>query len=209
MKMKFKVLFFIGFTALLVATFIAAKKVQNQGYKVGDKVKDFNLQNVDGQYVSIKGLKNSKGAIVIFTCNTCPYSKLYEDRIIALDKKYAPKGYPVLAINPNDAEKHPKDSFENMVKRAKEKSFPFPYLHDESQAVAKRFGATRTPHVYVVQKVGGDLKVAYIGAIDNNSKGKNITDFYVDDAIKALLEGKDVPLNYTKAIGCTIKWKKS
>lgn len=209
MKNKLNVLFFVGLTALLITTFISAKRVHNQGYKVGDKVEDFNLPNIDGKSVSIKGLKDSKGAIVIFTCNTCPYSKLYEDRIIALDKKYSSQGYPVLAINPNDAKKHPKDSFEHMVKRAKEKNFPFPYLHDESQEVAKRFGATRTPHVYIVQKVGTELKLAYIGAIDNNTKGENITDFYVEDAIKALLEGKEVPLNYTKAIGCTIKWKKS
>ena len=207
--MKLRVLFFVSLVMLVVTTLVSAKRIQDQGYKVGDKIKDFNLKNVDGQYVSINGLKNNRGAIVIFTCNTCPYSKLYEDRIIALDKKYASKGYPVLAINPNDAQKHPKESFENMVKRAKAKGYTFPYMHDESQEVAKRFGATRTPHIYIIQKVGKELEVAYIGAIDNNSKGENITAFYVDDAIKSLLEGKEIPLKHTKAIGCTIKWKKS
>ncbi len=193
---------------VLFSTVAFTQNNQTKGYQIGDKVTDFSLKNVDGKNVSIATLKD-KGVIVIFTCNTCPYSKLYEDRIIELHRTYAPKGYSVIAINSNDAKNYPGDSFDNMVKRAKEKSYAFPYLYDESQKVATQFGATRTPHVYLLNKESDGLKVAYIGAIDNNAKGNNISKFYVQDAIDALLAGKEIPQNFTKAIGCTIKWKKS
>ena len=123
-----------------------------QGYKIGDLATDFNLKNVDGKMVSLAGIKNAKGYIVIFTCNHCPYSIAYENRIIALDKMFNDKGYPVIAINPNDNNEYPEDSFENMVVRAKEKAFTFPYLIDEGQKVYPKYGATRTPHVFVLKK---------------------------------------------------------
>ena len=200
---------FISAIYLLICVFVLTSSMQG-GYKVGDKISNFTLKNVDGEDLSLEAsIKDSKGAIVIFTCNTCPYSKLYEDRIIELHKVYEPKGYPVIAINPNDVKRQPGDSFKEMVKRAEDKSFPFPYLYDESQDIAKRFGAARTPHVYIVKKEKKDLVLAYIGAVDNNSKGNNITEFYVKDAIDALLKEKDVLKTKTKAIGCTIKWRKS
>ena len=176
-------------------------------YKVGQKVADFSLKNVDGKTVSL-GEQKSKGAIVVFTCNHCPFSKAYEDRIIALHNTYAPKGYPVIAINPNDAVKSPDDSYEKMQERAKEKGFPFPYLYDETQDVAKAFGALRTPHVFIVQKDGKDWVLQYIGAIDNNTEDATKADKkYTEDALNALLAGKKPEPNETKAIGCTIKWK--
>jgi peroxiredoxin len=179
-----------------------------KGYDVGDKATDFRLKNVDGKMISMADYKDAKGFIITFTCNHCPYSVLYEERKIALHNKYADKGYPVIAINPNDAKKQPEDSFEKMIERAKEKSFPFAYLHDETQEFAKLYGATNTPHMYVLERVGTDLIVRYIGAIDNNSKDAAQADKkYVEDAVDALLAGKQVPLNKTKAIGCTIKWK--
>src|SRR5881394_2175653 len=112
------------------------------GYKPGDKAQTFTLKNIDGKMVSPADFKDAKGFIVVFTCNHCPFAKAYEDRIIALHKKYAAKGYPVLAINPNDKNREPDDSFDNMVIRAKEKKDPFPYLLDESQEIAKAYGAT-------------------------------------------------------------------
>ncbi|MGB0524715.1 MAG: thioredoxin family protein [Flammeovirgaceae bacterium] len=196
-----------GLTLLTAASWVAPKG-GGDGYSVGDVVEDFSLKNIDGKMVSLASYKKAKGFIVTFTCNHCPYAKLYEDRLIELHNKYASKGYPVVAINPNDVTKQPEDSFENMKKRAKEKGFPFAYLYDETQEIATAYGATRTPHVYILHKDGKELKVKYIGAIDDNPRNADdASEFFVSDAINALLKGKEVKKTHTKAIGCTIKWK--
>jgi peroxiredoxin len=180
------------------------------GYNVGDYVSDFKLRNIDGKDVSLASYTKAKGFIIIFTCNTCPYSKLYEDRIIALNKEYEPKGYPVIAINPNDPDQQAGDSYEEMQKRAKEKGFNFPYLQDASGSVAKAFGASRTPHVYILNKEAKGYKVEYIGAIDNNHKDASAADQkYVEEAVTQLMSGKKPKSTTTKAIGCTIKWKQA
>jgi peroxiredoxin len=179
------------------------------GYKPGDKAADFNLKDVSGEMVSLAGLKDAKGCILIFTCNHCPFSVAYEDRIIALHREYADKGFPVVAINSNDVATVPEDSYEKMIERSREKKFSFRYLHDETQKVARTYGATRTPHVYVLQKTGSDFFVRYIGAIDNNTEqAEAASAHYVKDAVEALISGKEVSTPLTKAIGCTIKWKK-
>jgi peroxiredoxin len=178
------------------------------GYSVGDTVKDFSLMNVDGKKMSLATNKEVKGYIITFTCNTCPFSLKYENRIIELHKKYADKGYPVLAINPNDPIKVPGDSFEKMQERAKDKNFGFPYLVDDTQEVAKAFGATNTPHIFIVKKYGNDFKVEYIGAIDDNAgDASQASKKYAENALDELLAGKDVTVKSAKAIGCTIKWK--
>lgn len=192
------------FLSLIMALLWAGAPIK-EGYEVGDTAADFKLKNVDGKMVSLSDYKNAKGFIVIFDCNTCPYSKAYNERIIALNKKYASVGYPVVAINSNDPSKSSGDSFEEMVRVAKEKGYEFPYLVDESQTVAKSFGATNTPHVFVLTK---DLKVAYIGAIDDSArKAEAVTKKYVETAVDELLAGKKVSNSKTKAIGCGIKWK--
>lgn len=180
-----------------------------QGYQVGDKATDFKLLNVDGNMVSMADYPDAKGFIVIFTCNHCPYSIAYEDRKIALAKKFAPLGYPVIAINPNDSTVVEADSYSNMQIRAKEKGFPYPYLLDADQSVFQRFGATRTPHVYLLNKEKGDLVVRYIGAIDNNYEDADAaTEKYVESAVAKLMAGEQPEPAFTKAIGCTIKVKK-
>jgi len=201
-KMKLPVLMAFSLLVLLAGT---APK-----YEVGDTVADFKLKNVDGKTVSLGDYKTSKGVIVIFDCNTCPYSKAYNDRIIALNAKYESQGFPVVAINANDPSISPGDSFEEMVAIAKKKKYDFPYLVDETQAVAKAFGASNTPHVFVLKKEEGSFKVAYIGAIDNNTKnGADADKKYVEQAVEDLLSGKAVSTPKTKAIGCGIKWKNS
>jgi peroxiredoxin len=186
---------------------VAASPVK-LGYEVGDTVADFKLKNTNGKMVALTDFKDAKGVVVVFDCNTCPYSKAYNSRIIDLNEKYASKGFPVVAIQPNDPEISPGDSYDNMVKLAKEKSYAFPYLFDETQTVAKAFGATNTPHVFLLKKEGAAFKVVYIGAIDDNAKDASaITKKYVEDAVDALLSNKAVPSAKTKAIGCTIKWK--
>lgn len=194
------------FTTLIIGFFVVGNP-GDSGYVVGDKAIDFNLKSVDGKEISMAGNTDNSGYIVIFTCNTCPYSVAYEDRIIALHNKYATKGYPVIAINPNDPTVQPGDSFEKMQQRAKEKSFPFPYVLDTTQEITMAYGATNTPHVYVVERVEEDYIVRYIGAIDNNTRDASLaTKFYVESAVDNLLGGKTVDTTFTKAIGCSIKW---
>lgn len=180
------------------------------GYQVGEIASDFRLKDVNGKMVTLADFKSAKGFIVVFTCNTCPYAKAYEDRLIALNNHYQPKGYPVVAINPNDPEVQPGDSYTGMQERAREKGFTFPYLFDQGQAVTKKFGAARTPHVFVLQKTSKGTMVQYIGAIDNDTEGKNANKInYVENAIDALEKGERPPVTLTKAVGCGIKWKKS
>ena len=178
------------------------------GLKVGDQAADFNLRNIDGSMVSLAATKRLKGYILIFTCNTCPYSVAYEDRIIELHEKYAPKGYPVVAVQPNNSKRSPGDSFEKMQKRAKSKGFLFPYLIDETQETTRTYGATNTPHVYVLNRQSEkSFVIEYIGAIDNNSRNAASADkHYVQDAVDNLLNGNAIGTTKTKAIGCTIKW---
>lgn len=196
------------FGALMLVAFLAAFNVKpaDAGYKVGDIATDFSLKNVDNKKVSLKDLKDAKGYIVVFTCNHCPYAQAYEDRIIALDKKYKKLGYPVVAINPNNPEKQKDDSFAKMQERAKEKKFTFPYLLDEGQKIYPQYGATKTPHVYVLQKTAKGNVVKYIGAIDDNYEDAAAVKVkYVENAVDALVKGKEVSVKETKAIGCSIK----
>jgi len=197
------------FNHFTVLTFLLLSFFAFAQYKINDVATDFKLKNIDNSYVSLKDYPNAKGFIVIFTCNHCPYAKAYEDRIIALDKKYKVLGFPVIAINPNDPEVQPQDSFEEMKIRANEKGFTFPYLLDEGQKIYPIYGATKTPHVFLLNKENGENIVKYIGAIDNNYDDPNdVTEFYVEDAINSLLNGKLIKNNITAAIGCTIKVKK-
>ncbi len=191
-----------------VFSFLAFSLVVGAGYKVGDKAADFKLQNVDGKYVSLADFDDARGFIVVFTCNGCPYAKAYQDRIIALDKKYKAKGYPVVAINPNDVDLRSEDKLEGMKKRSDEKGFTFPYLKDAKYEVYKTYGATRTPQIYVLEKDGGELVVKYIGTIDDNYQDASaVKEAYLANAVDALLAGNDPDPNSTKAIGCTIKQK--
>lgn len=196
-------------TILFLSLLFSSVILSAQGYKVGDQAMNFKLKNIDGKMVSLSDYSNEKGVIVIFTCNHCPYSVAYEDRIIELDKKFKSKGYPVVAINPNDPTEYPEDSYENMKVRAKEKGFTFPYLFDEKQEVFPVYGAMKTPHVYLLKNNKGTFKVAYIGAIDNSAKdAASVTETYLANAVNALLADKTPNPSETKAVGCSIKVRK-
>lgn len=191
---------------VLVLSAFSVNKSSTAGYQVGDIATDFSLKNIDGKNVSLKDYKDAKGFIVVFTCNHCPFSVAYEDRIIALDKKYKKLGYPVIAINPNNPEVQPKDGFDEMKVRAKEKNFTFPYLFDEGQKIYPQYGATKTPHVFLLQKTAQGNEVKYIGAIDDNyNDASAVKTKYVENAVNALLESKEIEIKTTKAIGCSIK----
>jgi len=193
---------------LTVTLAFAAIVMLSAGLKPGDKAVDFSLKNVDGTTVSLSDYSDKKGVIVVFTCNPCPFAKAYEQRIIQLHEKYAPAGYPVVAINPNDDEVSPEDTFGKMKARASEKGYPFPYLKDETQEVYQAYGATRTPHIYLLENQGGEFTVTYIGAIDDNAMDSSaVTKTYLEDAIAALQKGNMPDPATTKAVGCTIKTK--
>lgn len=193
-------------TLSILFSFLATAFIFGQGYKVGDKATDFKLKNIDGKFVSMSDYADAKGFIVIFTCNHCPFSVAYEDRIIDIDLKYKELGYPVIAINPNDPALVPADSFDEMKKRSDEKGFTFPYLFDDGQQVFPVYGATRTPHIYLLNKEKDGLKVAYIGAIDNNHQDASaVSEKYLENAVNALIKGDKPAVDFTKAVGCTIK----
>lgn len=190
---------------LMLGTMVSAQT----GYQVGDVASDFSLKNVNEKKVSFANYPDAKGFIVVFTCNTCPVAKAYQSRIEALNTTYAPKGYPVIAINTNDPSASPGDSYEKMQSYAKEKNFSYAYLEDPDHVYTKKYGANKTPHVFVLQKTAKGAEVAYIGAIDNNQEGATPeTTAYVGNAVNALLAGKKPDLTFTKAVGCSIKWKK-
>ncbi|MBK8621852.1 MAG: thioredoxin family protein [Saprospiraceae bacterium] len=196
-------------TILFIFSFLWALQGQpttTTGYQIGDTATDFSLKGVDGKKVSMADYKDAKGFIVVFTCNHCPYAVMYEDRINDLAKNYTKKGYVLLAINPNDPEVQPKDSYELMIERAKEKGFVFPYLFDEGQKVYPQYGATKTPHVFLLDN---KRVVKYIGALDDNAQDASaVTEKYLENAIEALEKGLKPNPETTKAIGCSIKTKK-
>lgn len=185
-------------------------EVQKAGLKVGDIAPDFSLKNVDGKMYSLKDIKDAagnapKGYIVTFTCNTCPYAQANEDRLIELHHKMAAKGYPVVAIQPNDPTLSGGDSFEAMKKNAQEKGFPFVYLFDEGQEIFPKYGAGKTPEIYLLD---AGLKLHYTGAIDDNAQDASAVKVkYVENAIAALEKGQVPQPSFTRAIGCGIKSK--
>lgn len=174
-----------------------------QGYQVGDVVADFSAKDVTGKMISTKDFPKAKGYVIVFTCNTCPYAKLYEDRIISLARKLDDAAWPLIAINSNDRNMSPGDSFEKMQERAKSKAFPFPYVYDESQSIVQAFGASKTPHFYILD---ASKKVKYIGAMDDYPEDEaGVKTHYVQQAIQAIEKNQDPDPSFTRAIGCGIK----
>jgi len=174
----------------------------------GDRAPEFELKNIDGEMVSLSDAAGDKGAILVFTCNGCPTAKAYEQRILELDAKYRKKGYPVIAVNPNDPEVAPADSYVKMQQRAKEKGFTYPYLFDEDQDVFPAYGATKTPHTYLLKRDGKKFRVSYIGAIDDDQRSDRVEEKFLENAIAALGSGNTPEPSVTRAVGCGIKVKK-
>ena len=173
---------------------------------IGTACPDFRLPGTDGRDHSPDDLfDGAKAVIIAFTCNHCPYVINSEDRLLALDADYAPKGVQLACINSNETEGHPTDDFEHMVERAEERGFKFPYLRDDSQDVARAFGALRTPHFYVF---GADRKLAYTGRMDDSPRdpAKQTTN-ELRDALDAILAGDTPAVPVTNPIGCNVKWQ--
>jgi len=177
------------------------------GLKIGDAAPDFSLPGVDGKTHSLGSFALKKILVVVFTCNHCPYAQAYEDRLIELAQYYSVQGVQFVAINPNDASSYPADGFMEMKKRAKKKRFPYPYLRDETQEVAKAYGAEVTPDVFVFDK---NRLLCYRGRIDDNWRNREkVKEQSLKIAISTLLAGSrlDPDVAEKPALGCSVKWK--
>jgi peroxiredoxin len=173
--------------------------------QLGETAPDFSLPGVDGRTHSLGDYKDCRVMVIVFSCNHCPYVIGSEERMIRFAETYARKGVQMVAINSNEAENHPTDSFEHMITHARERNFPFPYLRDESQDVARAFGALRTPHFYVFDE---SRKLRYTGRMDDNPRTPGAeTTHELEDAVKAVIAGKEPPTALTNPIGCNVKWK--
>ena len=174
--------------------------------RLGDPAVDFSLKGTDGKTYSLASFKDAKALVVVFSCNHCPYVVAYESRMVALQADYAAKGVRFAAINANDATSHPEDGFPEMVRRAQEKGFNFPYLRDESQETARAYAATNTPQLFVFD---AQRRLAYAGKIDDNWEDAGaVKKRYLRDALDDITAGKPPRLPETHAIGCTIKWRR-
>jgi peroxiredoxin len=163
------------------------------------------LPGIDGKHHSLKDFSSSKALVVVFSCNHCPTVQAYEDRMMAFQREYGAKGVQLIAINSNEDVNYPEDSFEEMVKRAQQRGFNFPYLRDADQTVAKAFGATHTPEFFLFD---GQKKLRYHGKMDDNhQQPAAVREKYLAQATDAILAGKDIKEAETYSIGCTIKWK--
>ena len=177
--------------------------------KIGSKINDFRLKNIDNSFVSLNSIKEAKGFIIVFTCNHCPFAKLYCKRLNALNKKYKALGVPLIAINSMDSLVYKEESFELMKTKARKDKFNFYYLQDGAQSVAKSFGATHTPQAYIIWSESGYWVIKYAGAIDDNGEHPNLANSYIANAVDELLAGKEVSKPVTESFGCKIFYRKN
>jgi thiol-disulfide isomerase/thioredoxin len=201
------IVFALAATAMLVAASSLAAEL-----KVGDAAPDWSgIPGVDGKKHSLADYKKAKLMVLVFMCNHCPVAQAYEERLIALQKKYKSEGVQVIAAAVNDLDE---DRLEPMKERAAGKGlgswrtnkepFNFPYIYDETQKIGRDYAATVTPHVFVLD---AKRKIAYMGAVDDNQNLKRVKEHFLSDALDALLAGKQPPKTKTEQFGCTIKWK--
>ncbi len=178
---------------------------KGKGISIGSKLPHFDLPATDGKNYSEKTFSGKKALVLIFTCNHCPYAQAYQERIKALQSKFAERGAQIIAINSNDSVNYLDDSFPQMAARAKEKKFNFPYLHDESQEIARAFGAQVTPDCFVFDE---KRKLVYRGRVDDNWQNeKAVASKDLENAIESALRGEKIKNPEASAIGCSIKWK--
>lgn len=193
-------------TLVLLSQFLLLSKLFAQGAEIGSSLPlaDKPMISATGETVTLKQLMGEKGLVIAFWSNTCPWVKKYEERFIQLAKTYQAKGFQFVAVNANDPKKYPEERREKMQAIAKSKRYPFTYLVDQGSQLAKALGASRTPHIYLFDNQG---TLRYVGSIDDNASNPNEVEHnYLKDALEALLQGKPVPIEKTKAFGCTIKF---
>jgi thiol-disulfide isomerase/thioredoxin len=176
---------------------------------LGSKAQDFNLlDTVSGKNRSLNELRSGKATLIMFICNHCPFVKHVNKELVKLATEYIPKGVLFIAISSNDIVQFPEDGPEPMKKEAAAQGYPFPYLFDESQSVARAYDAACTPDFFIYDK---DLRLAYRGQLDDSrpSNGIPVTGKDIRQALDQLIAGQPVPPEQKPSIGCNIKWKKS
>lgn len=177
----------------------------SKGVPLGTQAPNFELPGTDGNTYYLKSFRDAKILVVVFTCNHCPYANASENRLIAIQNDYRDRGVQLVAINPNDDRSYPEDSFEHMVVRAKERRYPFPYLRDETQKVARAYDAACTPDIFVYDH---ERKLRYNGRIDDNWKEpERAVSHDLRKALDALLDDRDIDFEVKPSMGCSIKWK--
>jgi len=164
----------------------------------------FDLPGVDGERHTLDDYADRPALAVVWSCNHCPYVQAWEGRMIELQREFGDRGFQLVAVNSNDAESHPEDSFEAMQARAQERGFNFDYLYDEDQSALRAYGAERTPEVFLFDR---DRKLVYHGAIDDSREEAEVSERYLRDAIEAVLAGEEPPVQETAPVGCTVKWR--
>jgi peroxiredoxin len=174
------------------------------GLALGSQAVDFHLKSVDGKHYRLGDFADKKAMVVVFSCNHCPYVQAYEDRMVKLQHDYSGKGVTLIAINSNYDHDYPEDSYEKMVERSKEKGFNFPYLRDEAQDIARKYGAICTPHVFAFDQ---NRTLQYKGRIDDNRNPGEVKTHDLSNALDAILQGRRPTVQETRPFGCSIKWK--
>jgi peroxiredoxin len=172
--------------------------------ELGDRAPDFSLADTEGRQHAVGDADGSGATVVIFTCNHCPYALAWHERLMAVGRDYGPRGVRFLAVNPNDAERYPADSYEAMQQRVAEEEWSMPYLHDAEQEVARAFGAQTTPDVFVLD---GEGRLAYRGAPDPDHRDPSHDAAWLREALDDLLAGGEVRRAQTDPVGCSVKWK--
>ncbi len=173
--------------------------------ELGAKAPDFSLPATDGKTYTLKDFGAAKALVVFFTCNHCPYVVGSDEVTRKTVEQFGPRGVAFVGINSNSTENHPEDTFEHMMTRMETERFPWTYCHDESQAVAKAYGALRTPHFYVFDP---DRNLVYTGrGIDSPRDARKATVNDLDTALEALLTGQPISTPVTNPIGCNVKWR--
>lgn len=183
---------------------MSSMTVGSVGLPIGSSAVDFHLKGIDGKAYGLKDFADKKAVVVVFSCNHCPYVQAYEERMVQLQQDYLEKGVVLVAINSNDETNYPEDSFPKMVDRGKEKGFNFLYLRDETQQVAKEYGAVCTPHVFAFDQ---SKKLQYKGRIDDSRYPDQVKVHDLRNALDSILQGKTPPVQETRPFGCSIKWK--
>ena len=188
-------------TLILFLTYISAAELEIGSGMPG---MDYELKDISGNTTTLADVKGNKGTLVIFSCNTCPWVIRWEDRYVSIADRYKPKGIGVIAVNSNAGRFDGDDSLEEMVKHAKKNDYNFPYAQDPRSQLASKFGATKTPHIYLFDN--NDVLV-YRGAIDDNARdARSVDEPYLANAIDQLIAGKPIEKPISKAIGCGIKF---
>jgi peroxiredoxin len=171
---------------------------------IGTEAPQFELPGTDGRTHSLGDYAGAEALVLIQSCNHCPYVQAWEGRMVELQREFGERGVRIVAVNSNDADSHPEDSFTAMKERAEQQEFNFDYLYDEPQEIARSLGAERTPEVFLFDR---DRQLRYHGAIDDSREENEVSQRYLRDALEALLDGRDPEVTETPAVGCTVKWR--